>query len=145
MRNSKSRSDVAIAAARAIALPDVCCVEDVAAHLRVETSTVRRWLRNGTLQGCRVGRRWYMTRESVLARFGAILPVASQPNFKKYDRRYGDKRPTRPVSSTITARPARNLDDGSATTTYDSKITFAPPYSARAGIVDTGFVDAEGR
>lgn len=43
-------------------------VEEVASRLRVSTFTVRRWLRDGALQGVRIGGRWRVSEES-LARF----------------------------------------------------------------------------
>lgn len=57
----------AIAATRAIALPEVCLVEDIAQHLRRSPTAVRALIRSGRLPGLKVGRRWVLTREAVLA------------------------------------------------------------------------------
>jgi len=62
----QSHNDL-IDATRALALPDVCCVEDVAIHLKTTSKTVYRWLGTGMIPGKKIGRRWYIPRESLLA------------------------------------------------------------------------------
>jgi len=42
-------------------------VEDVADQLHVKPATVRQWLRIGKLAGCKVGRRWLVTNDELLA------------------------------------------------------------------------------
>jgi len=51
---------------RNLYLPEVGTVEDVSEHLRLTPETVRRRLRDGTLIGRKVGRRWYITRRALL-------------------------------------------------------------------------------
>jgi len=51
---------------RSLYLPEVGTVEDIAEHLRMSPETVRRKLRDGTLVGRKVGRRWYITRRALL-------------------------------------------------------------------------------
>lgn len=52
---------------RAVALPDICQVEDLASHLRQSPSSIRAMLRKGQLPGRRVGRRWLVSRAALLA------------------------------------------------------------------------------
>jgi excisionase family DNA binding protein len=44
-------------------------VEQVAGRLCVDDETVRRWLREGQLQGYRLGSRWWRVSEADLSRF----------------------------------------------------------------------------
>ncbi len=49
-------------ALRAVALPDVCRVEDLAQHLNISPAAIRRALRRGDIPGRRVGKRWLVAR-----------------------------------------------------------------------------------
>jgi len=51
---------------RNLYLPEVGTVEDISEHLHLTRETVRRRLRDGTLVGRKVGRRWYITRRALL-------------------------------------------------------------------------------
>lgn len=62
--NAPPRS--AVEALRALSLPDICRVEDIAAHLKISQSAVRRLLRTGDIPGRRVGRRWLVSRLALL-------------------------------------------------------------------------------
>ena len=53
-------------AIRALYLPEVGTVEDVARHLRLSPATVRRLIREGKLIGRKLGGRWYVTRRALL-------------------------------------------------------------------------------
>jgi excisionase family DNA binding protein len=67
MSPSNSRSSALIEATRSVTVPDICSVEDVAHHLKASHGTVCRWLRDGVIPGRKVGRRWFVTREVLLA------------------------------------------------------------------------------
>ena len=55
-----------VAAARAISVPEVAVVEDLALYLRCSPATVRRLLRTGVLPGRKIGRRWVIERHALL-------------------------------------------------------------------------------
>lgn len=59
-------SDVAMHALRAVALPDVCRVEDLAHHLHTSASVIRSALRRGEIPGRRVGKRWLIARQALI-------------------------------------------------------------------------------
>lgn len=61
-----THTDPTAAVARALALPDIACPVAIAAHLGIHVRTVRRYLREGTLPGRRIGRRWYTDRRELL-------------------------------------------------------------------------------
>lgn len=65
--NSSLSPHSAVAALRALSLPDVATVEDVALHLKLSSETVRAHLRARRLPGRRIGRRWYVTRQALLS------------------------------------------------------------------------------
>ena len=44
-------------------------VDQVAERLKVDAETVRRWLREGQMQGYRLGSRWWRVSEADLRRF----------------------------------------------------------------------------
>ena len=64
---STSIQSAAAEALRSVSLPDVSTVQDLARHLRLSESTVRAHLRAGRLPGRRVGRRWFIPRQALLA------------------------------------------------------------------------------
>jgi len=45
--------------------PPLMTVEDVAEYLRVKTSTVYEWAKDGKLPGAKVGRLWRFQREQI--------------------------------------------------------------------------------
>lgn len=47
-------------------LPQVLTSEEAAKALRVSGESVRRWLRDGSMRGVRVGRTWRVSRDEVL-------------------------------------------------------------------------------
>ena len=53
-------------ALRSVALPDFCTASDLAEHLGIAPSTVRRALREGHLPGRRCGRRWLVSRSALV-------------------------------------------------------------------------------
>lgn len=67
MDTNSTHASALIQATRSVTVPDICDVEDAAFHLRTSFATVRRWMRDGTLPGAKLGRRWYVTREALLA------------------------------------------------------------------------------
>jgi hypothetical protein len=56
----------AIAATRAIVMPEVLDTRDLAYWLRCGESTARARLRAGVIPGRRLGRRWFVTRAALL-------------------------------------------------------------------------------
>lgn len=66
MNNLKLQSEATARALRSVALPDVCRVEDLATHLGMSPSAVRRALRRGEIPGRHVGRRWLISRPALL-------------------------------------------------------------------------------
>lgn len=58
--------EAAVAATRAIALPDLCSVEDLSRHLRRSASAIRTLLRTGDIPGKKIGRRWVIGRDHLL-------------------------------------------------------------------------------
>ena len=56
---------------RALALPDICQVEDLASHLRQSPAAIRAALRRGQLPGRRVGKRWLISRAALLDWLGS--------------------------------------------------------------------------
>lgn len=52
---------------KAVALPDICQVHDLARHLRLAPTTIRRAFRVGILPGRKIGGRWLASRQAVLA------------------------------------------------------------------------------
>jgi excisionase family DNA binding protein len=62
----KTRRDQAIAATRAVMLPEVLDATDLAYWLRCSRTTARRLLRAGVIPGRRVGRQWFVTRAALL-------------------------------------------------------------------------------
>lgn len=75
MGNPHVPSDTAAAQAfRSVALPDICRVEDLASHLQLAPSTIRRALREGRLPGRRLGRRWLVSRSALLEWLRTDLP-----------------------------------------------------------------------
>ena len=63
------------------ALPEgeVFTAEQVAAWLQIHVLTVRKWLREGKLQGFRAGRHWRVTREALEA-FTRVPGQAEEPS-----------------------------------------------------------------
>ena len=61
-----TREAAASAATRAVMLPDLILVEDLAQFLGVAPSSVTRLLRRGELPGRKVGKRWIVTRHALL-------------------------------------------------------------------------------
>lgn len=55
----------AVAAARAVVLPEVLDVKAISAALGLSPSTIRRHLRSGRLSGRRLGSKWYTTDEEL--------------------------------------------------------------------------------
>ncbi len=68
----------AAAAARRILLPEVLDVQDLAFWLRCSPSFVRALLRAGELPGCRIGRRWLVTRAALLSRLESTLETSDR-------------------------------------------------------------------
>jgi excisionase family DNA binding protein len=66
MRETDTTTQVAAAALKTVALPDVCRVEHLAEHLDLTEGAVRKLLREGRLPGRRVGRRWLVARPALL-------------------------------------------------------------------------------
>ena len=66
MTDNKLSAEAATRALRAVALPDILKVEDLAQHLGISHEAVRRALREGKLPGRRVGRRWLLSRSALL-------------------------------------------------------------------------------
>jgi excisionase family DNA binding protein len=62
---SPTKAD-AVAATRAVLLPEVLDVEALAYWLRCSPSSARAHLRAGRIRGRRIGRRWLISREAVL-------------------------------------------------------------------------------
>jgi excisionase family DNA binding protein len=58
--------DSLVAAARAIALPDVVSVEELARHIGLSDATVRDLIRSGAIPGKKLGRRWFVSREALI-------------------------------------------------------------------------------
>lgn len=58
--------EAAARALRAVALPDICRVEDLALPMGLTAGAVRKLLREGRLPGRRVGRRWLVARPALL-------------------------------------------------------------------------------
>lgn len=54
------------AVARGLYLPELGTADEISWHLQVSPATVRRMLRDGTLVGSKVGRRWYVSRRALL-------------------------------------------------------------------------------
>ena len=58
---------------------ELLTVKEVAARLKLNPQTVRRWIRSGRLRGVRVGTRgWRVKAEEVLARSSAPAPLAPE-------------------------------------------------------------------
>ena len=66
MANAVLSPEAAAKALRAVALPDVCKVEDLAHPLDLTPGAVRKLLRQGRLPGLLVGRRWLGPRPALL-------------------------------------------------------------------------------
>ncbi len=62
---SPTRTD-AVAATRAVLLPEVLDVEQLAVWLRCSPSAARAHLRAGRIRGRRLGHRWLVSRDAVL-------------------------------------------------------------------------------
>ena len=69
----------AAVALRAVALPDVCRVEDLAEHLDLSPATLRAALRAGVLPGRRLGRQWLISRQALLAWLAEPEDYGDQP------------------------------------------------------------------
>lgn len=63
-----------IAAIRAVALPDILSVEDLARALRVTSSAARMLLRAGRIPGKKLGRRWLVSRSELLRALSPAVP-----------------------------------------------------------------------
>ena len=64
---------------RELLLPDIASVAEVAQHLGISRSVVRRWIRAGVIPGRKLGRRWYVARRELLALFSeASLRIVSR-------------------------------------------------------------------
>lgn len=61
-------------------MDDFLTPEETARRLKVQVSTVRRWLRDGTLHGHKLGRLWRIPSGELLHLAGARGPIISQPN-----------------------------------------------------------------
>jgi len=59
-----------------ILLPDVSTVEDPVERLRLSSATIRKLLRQGVLPGCKIGGRWPIERQQLLA---ALRTAAAHP------------------------------------------------------------------
>lgn len=64
----------AIAAARAISLPEILTVRDVAQALQLSLRAARGHIAAGRIPGRRVGRKWVVTRSALLE---AVRPFES--------------------------------------------------------------------
>ncbi len=60
-------NEAAVAAMRSVALPDVVDVAGLAWHLGLSESEVRAHLRAGRLPGRKIGRRWFVVRQELMA------------------------------------------------------------------------------
>lgn len=58
-----------VQAGRTVSLPQLLSVDEAAAYLRLDASTVRRHLRNGELPGTQIGGRWYISAAALAERF----------------------------------------------------------------------------
>lgn len=56
-------------------VPPVLTPEEAADLLRAHPETVRTWLRNGHIDGCKVGRMWKIPRSAVLDDDGRVRPI----------------------------------------------------------------------
>ena len=54
-------------ALKAVALPDICRVDDLASHLRMSHAAIRRAFRVGAIPGKKLGGRWLASRSAILA------------------------------------------------------------------------------
>jgi excisionase family DNA binding protein len=61
-------------------MDDFLTPEETARRLKVQVSTVRRWLRDGTLHGHKLGRLWRISSGELLHMAGAHGPVTPQTN-----------------------------------------------------------------
>jgi len=59
-------SDSLVAATRAIALPDIVGIEDLAQHTGLSPATLRKLMRLGALPGRKLAGRWFVSREALL-------------------------------------------------------------------------------
>lgn len=57
----------AASALRAIALPDICRVEDLAEHIGLSELLIRDALQRGELPGRQLGGTWLISRQALLA------------------------------------------------------------------------------
>lgn len=57
-----------------LVLPDVLAVEDLVTHLRRSPAAIRAHLRAGNIPGRKIGRRWLVDREALLA---TLSPAAA--------------------------------------------------------------------
>ena len=55
-----------VAAVRAIALPDVMSVEELARHLGLSPSIVSDLIREGAIPAKKIGSEWFISREALL-------------------------------------------------------------------------------
>ena len=58
--------EAALAATRAVLLPEILDVPELARWLRCSESSARRLLREGRIPGRRIGKRWLVSREALL-------------------------------------------------------------------------------
>src|SRR5689334_7610300 len=79
MKLNQLSPQTAADALRAVALPDVCRVEDLAQHLSTSPAAIRRALRRGEIPGRRVGKRWLVARLALVEWLAARSETA-EPN-----------------------------------------------------------------
>lgn len=46
-------------------LPDLLSVSEAALYLDVHPNTIKRWLKNGTIPGSRLGVKWYISADAL--------------------------------------------------------------------------------
>ena len=78
MKQQALSPEAAATALRSVSLPDVVTVRDLEDHIGLSGSTLRAHLRAGRLPGRRVGRRWLISRQALLA-FLAENAVEARP------------------------------------------------------------------